>query len=631
MILSCNNISKAYGIDEILNNVSFNVEKHEKVAVVGINGAGKSTLLKIIAGEITPDGGNVFLAKDTSLGYLSQHQDLTSDNSIYDELLSIKKDIIEMEAHLRELEQKMKNAGEAELSRLMDMYSRVNHDFETANGYAYKSELTGVLKGLGFSEDDFSKKVSALSGGQKTRVALGKLLLTKPDLILLDEPTNHLDLKSITWLENYLSNYQGSVIIVSHDRYFLDKIVTKVVGIENSKAQVYSGNYSDFSKKKELVYAAKLKEYYNQQREIKHQEEVITKLKQFNREKSIKRAESREKALERMDIIEKPLEETSNMRLILEPDCISGNDVMSIKDLSKGFDGSLLFDGLNLEIKRGERIALIGDNGTGKSTILKLITGTLLPDGGSIKLGSNVSIGYYDQEHAVLHMDKTIFDEISDAYPDLDNTRIRNVLAAFLFTGDDVFKLIKDTSGGERGRISLAKLMLSNANFLILDEPTNHLDINSKEILEKALNSYTGTVFYVSHDRYFINSTATGIVELSDKVLTKYIGNYDYYIEKKAVSVTDVKSEVSDTKSASREAYKASREEQNRLKRKQNEIAKLEKLIEEAEIRLGEIEELSSKDEIARDISKLMELHKEKESIDEKLIKYYEEWDSLQE
>lgn len=631
MILSCNNISKAYGIDEILNNVSFNVEKHEKVAVVGINGAGKSTLLKIIAGEITPDGGNVFLAKNTSLGYLSQHQDLTSDNSIYDELLSIKKDIIEMEAHLRELEQKMKNAGDAELSRLMDMYSRVSHDFETANGYAYKSELTGVLKGLGFSEDDFSKKVSALSGGQKTRVALGKLLLTKPDLILLDEPTNHLDLKSITWLENYLSNYQGSVIIVSHDRYFLDKIVTKVVGIENSKAQVYSGNYSDFAKKKELVYAAKLKEYYNQQREIKHQEEVITKLKQFNREKSIKRAESREKALERMDIIEKPLEETANMRLILEPDCISGNDVMSIKDLSKGFDGSLLFDGLNLEIKRGERIALIGDNGTGKSTILKLITGTLLPDGGSIKLGSNVSIGYYDQEHAVLHMDKTIFDEISDAYPDLDNTRIRNVLAAFLFTGDDVFKLIKDTSGGERGRISLAKLMLSNANFLILDEPTNHLDINSKEILEKALNSYTGTVFYVSHDRYFINSTATGIVELSDKVLTKYIGNYDYYIEKKAVSVTDIKSEVSDTKSASREAYKASREEQNRLKRKQNEIAKLEKLIEEAEIRLGEIEELSSKDEIARDISKLMELHKEKESIDEKLIKYYEEWDSLQE
>ena len=533
MILSCSNISRSFGDNHILKRVSFHIEEHEKAAVVGINGAGKSTLLKIIIGDLAPDEGSVTWAKGASIGYLAQHQDLEGAETIYDALLEVKRPILEMEERLRNLEQSMKSASGEELEAMLSEYSRLNHAFELENGYACRSEITGVLKGLGFSEDEFSKPIQALSGGQKTRVSLGKLLLTKPDILLLDEPTNHLDMESIAWLETYLKGYSGSVIIVAHDRYFLDRVVTKVIELDNGTATVFSGNYSAYSDKKAMLRDAQIRAYLNQQQEIRHQEAVIAKLKSFNREKSIRRAESREKMLDKIERLEKPVEINDSMDIRLEPDVVSGNDVLTVTDLSKSFDTQTLFTHGSFEIKRGERIAVIGNNGTGKTTLLKIINGLIPADAGEIRLGAKVHIGYYDQEHQVLHMDKTLFQEIQDTYPNMNNTQIRNTLASFLFTGDDVFKLIKDLSGGERGRVSLAKLMLSDANFLLLDEPTNHLDITSKEILESALNRYTGTVLYVSHDRYFINRTATRILDLTGQSFVNYIGNYDYYLEKK--------------------------------------------------------------------------------------------------
>ena len=533
MILACQNINKAFGTNVILKDASFHIEEKEKAAIVGINGAGKSTLLKIIMKQIPADSGEVILAKDRTIGYLAQHEAVSSGNTIYEELLEVKQDIFELERHIRTLELQMKSQSGGELEQTLELYNRLNTEFEQKNGYACKSEIVGVLKGLGFTEDEFSKQVDTLSGGQKTRVALGKLLLAKPDLILLDEPTNHLDMQSIAWLENFLINYSGAVIIVAHDRYFLNRVVSKVIEIDHAKATTFLGNYSAYSEKKAQLRDSQLKAWMNQQREIKHQQEVIDKLKSFNREKSIKRAESREKMLEKMEVLDRPDTEVQELKLSLEPRFPSGNDVLRVEGLAKSFGDHTLFTDLDFEIKRGERVALIGNNGTGKTTILKIINELLAADAGSFTLGSKVCIGYYDQEHHVLHMEKTLFEEISDDYPTLTNTEIRNVLAAFLFTGDDVFKRISDLSGGERGRVSLAKLMLSEANFLILDEPTNHLDILSKEILEQALNRYTGTVFYVSHDRYFINQTATRILELTGNTLVNYIGNYDYYLEKK--------------------------------------------------------------------------------------------------
>ena len=641
MILSCNNISKSFGTDIIIKSCSFNIEDHEKAAIVGINGAGKSTLLKIITGEEPADTGIVTLAKDKTLGYLAQQQDLQSDRSIYDELLSVKQYILDMESELRRIEAAMNSASGDELDALMNRYTNLNHEFEMNNGYAYKSEITGVLKGLGFAEEDFSLHVNTLSGGQKTRVSLGKLLLSKPDIIMLDEPTNHLDMESISWLENYLLNYNGAVLIVAHDRYFLDKIVSKIIEIDNGDCTVFSGNYTDYASKKAILRNMKLKEYLNQQRDIKHQEEVIAKLKQFNREKSIKRAESREKMLDKMDVLEKPTEVRSDMRIRLEPRITSGNDVLTVEHLSKAFPGQTLFQDLNFEIKRGERVAIIGNNGTGKTTILKILNEVIRPDAGSFTLGSRVQIGYYDQEHQVLHMEKTIFQEISDAYPYLTNTEIRNVLAAFLFTNDDVFQPIHTLSGGERGRISLAKLMLSNANFLILDEPTNHLDIVSKEILENALKDYTGTVLYVSHDRYFINQTATRILELTGQTLVNYIGNYDYYLEKKeeltriyapaadaaAPEETPAPSEPSSTKLD----WKAQKEEQPRLRKKENELKKTEKRIEELETRDSEIDEEMSKPEVATNVAECVKLSKEKAEIAAELEELYEKWEELAE
>lgn len=644
MILSCNNITKTFGTDAILSDCSFHIEEREKAAIVGPNGAGKSTLLKIIMGRLPADDGTVTISKDKTLGYLAQHQNLSSDGTIYDELLSVKKDIIALEEKIRETEQQMKNATGEQLDTLLDQYTKMNHQFELENGYAYQSEIVGVLKGLGFTEDDFSLPVNTLSGGQKTRVALGKLLLSKPDIILLDEPTNHLDMESIRWLENYLLGYNGSVIIVAHDRYFLDRIVTKIIEIENTHVTVFSGNYTAYADKKKILRNMQLKEYLNQQREIKHQQEVITKLKQFNREKSIKRAESREKMLDKLEVVDKPAEINDKMNIELNPSVISGNDVLSVSHLSKAFDDNTLFTDISFDIKRGERVALIGNNGTGKTTILKIINDILPADSGEIKLGSKVTIGYYDQEHHVLDPDKTLFDELQDAYPDLNNTQIRNTLAAFLFTNDDVFKYIRDLSGGERGRVSLAKLMLSNANFLILDEPTNHLDMVSKEILENALNSYTGTVLYVSHDRYFINTTATRIIELVGQTTVNYIGNYDYYIEKKdaltaaalAGKPADSSSAVSAAqKNARKESAKAdwkqSKEEQALLKKKKNELKKTEERITVIEDRLKAIEEESALPEVCTDTARLLELHKESTKLSEELDALYEKWEELSE
>ena len=630
MVLACNNISKSFGIDEIIKNASFHIEEREKAAIVGINGAGKTTLLRIIMGEYQADSGEVIIAKDRTIGYLAQHQKLSGDNTIYDELLSVKKDIIELEQKIRRLELEMHSKEGVELEAVMEAYSKSTHQFELQNGYAYKSEVVGVLKGLGFDESDFEKKMNTLSGGQKTRVALGQLLLSKPDIIMLDEPTNHLDMNSIAWLENYLVNYDGSVIIVAHDRYFLDKVVTKVIEVERGIVSVFSGNYSDYAAKKKQLMDAKLKEYYNQQRDIKHQEEVIAKLKSFNREKSIKRAESREKLLDKIEVIDKPITEQETMHFKLEPAKESGNDVLSVEGLSKAFGGNRLFDNVSFEIKKGEKVALIGNNGTGKTTILKIINHIIDADAGKVKLGANVEIGYYDQEHNVLHMDKTAFDEIGDAYPDMTNTQIRNMLACFLFTGDDVFKKISDLSGGERGRVSLAKLMLSNANFLILDEPTNHLDIMSKEILESALNRYTGTVLYVSHDRYFINKTASRIMELSANTVTNYIGNYDYYLEKRDIlAPKEVKQVSSEKNTAVKDDWKAQKEEQAKLRKRQNDIAKIEKSIEQLEKDNSELDEQLALPEVYSDVKQLMKLNEKKQEIEKKLEKLYEDWETL--
>ena len=630
MILACNNISKSFGVDEVIKNASFHIEEREKAAIVGINGAGKTTLLRIIMGEYSADSGEVVIAKDRTIGYLAQHQNLSGDNTIYDELLSVKQDIIDLERKIRKLELDMHGREGAELEAVMEAYSKSTHQFELQNGYAYKSEVVGVLKGLGFDESDFEKRMSTLSGGQKTRVALGRLLLSKPDIIMLDEPTNHLDMNSIAWLENYLVNYDGSVIIVAHDRYFLDKVVTKVIEVERGVVSVFSGNYSDYAAKKKQLMDAKLKEYYNQQRDIKHQEEVIAKLKSFNREKSIKRAESREKLLDKIEVIDKPITVQETMHFKLEPAKESGNDVLSVEGLSKSFGSQKLFEDVSFEIKKGEKVALIGNNGTGKTTILKIINHIIEADSGKVRLGANVEIGYYDQEHNVLHMDKTAFEEIGDAYPDMSNTQIRNMLACFLFTGDDVFKKIGDLSGGERGRVSLAKLMLSNANFLILDEPTNHLDIMSKEILESALNRYTGTVLYVSHDRYFINKTAGRIIELSANTVTNYIGNYDYYLEKRDIlAPKEIKAAKEEKSTTVKDDWKAQKEEQARIRKRQSDIAKIEKSIEKLEAENAGIDEQLALPEVYTDVPKLMKLNERKQQIGEELTKLYEEWETL--
>lgn len=637
MILSCQNLAKAFNEKPILKDVSFHIEEHDKAAIVGINGVGKTTLLRIIVGELPADSGIVTLKKEASFGYLAQNQNVNSENTIYEELLSVKAPVIAMEKQLREMEEKMHTVNGSELDSLMENYARLNHQFELENGYAYQSEIGGVLKGLGFAEEDFGKQISTLSGGQKTRVALSKLLLKKPELIILDEPTNHLDLNAIAWLENYLLNYKGAVLTVSHDRYFLDRFAGKIIEIDQTKATTFLGNYTAYAAKKEILRTAARNAYLNQQQEIRHQEAVIEKLKSFNREKSIKRAESREKMLNKIEVLEKPTEARADIHMTLTPRCQSGNDVLHIEHLAKSFDDLSLFQDISMDIKRGEHVAIIGDNGTGKTTILKIINDLVPADSGTITLGTNVHIGYYDQEHHVLHPDKTLFDEISDEYPSLTGTQIRNTLAAFLFTGDDVFKLIRDLSGGERGRVSLAKLMLSESNFLILDEPTNHLDIASKEILEDAVNAYEGTVLYVSHDRYFINRTASRILELSDGQLTGFLGNYDYYLEKKTgdlpngdLAVKNTVSKAPAPPSEGMQDWKAQKEQQAKQRKKENDIRKCEEEIAKLEEKDKQLDNEMALPENATNVAKLQELTKEKESISAKLEELYEKWETLE-
>ncbi len=642
MILSCHNLSKTFGEQKIVAGGSFHIEDREKAALVGINGAGKSTILKMLVGELAPDDGTVTLAKGKTMGYLAQHQDMHSGHTIFEEVETARSDLLEMEQEIRQKELALSSLSGDRLEQELASYQRLMTAFEQENGYAYKSEVTGVLKGLGFTEEEFSKPVDTLSGGQKTRVSLSRLLLTKPDILLLDEPTNHLDMNSIAWLETYLLNYPGAVLIVSHDRYFLDRVVTKVLEIEQGELRMYLGNYTDFAQKKKQLREARLKEYLNQQREIRHQEEVIEKLRSFNREKSIRRAESREKMLEKMVPVEKPVEVSSSIHLKLEPSRVSGNDVLHVKDLSKAFPGQPLFSHVSFDIRRGEHVAIIGDNGTGKTTLLKILNGVIPADEGEFVLGTNVEIGYYDQEHHVLHMEKTVFEEISDTYPSMSNTEIRNMLASFLFTGDDVFKRIGDLSGGERGRVSLAKLMLSEANFLILDEPTNHLDITSREILENALNEYTGTVLYVSHDRYFINQTASRILDLVNQSFINYIGNYDYYLEKReelTAAYTSAPAAGKDTPdvsaasapSAGKEDWKKQKEASARARKIQNDLQRTEKRITELEERSREIDDLLTKEEIYTSSVKCQELAKEKAGGAAELEELYEKWEELAE
>lgn len=634
MILSCNHITKAYGQDEILNDCSFFINDYEKAAIVGNNGAGKSTIMKIIMGELDADNGTVTIGKDKTIGYLAQYQDLSTSNSIYDEVKSVKQNIIDMEQKLIEYEKLMSTTSGDELQKLMDSYTNLEHRFQLMNGYSYKSEIEGVIKGLGFLEEDFAKPVGTLSGGQKTRVALCKLLLEKPDIILLDEPTNHLDLNSIKWLETYLLNYKGAVLIIAHDRYFLDKIVTKVIEIENTRCSVYDGNYSEFAVKKQKKREEMLNLYLKQQNEIKHQEEVIAKLRSYKQEKFYKRAQSREKKLESMERIDKPVELQDNMTLHLEPICTSGNDVLTVSDLSKSFEQLLLFKDISFELKRGEHVALIGDNGTGKTTILKIINELVEADAGTIKYGTNVHIGYYDQEHHDLNDDNTLFEEILDAYPDMTNTKIRNTLAAFMFTGDDVFKKVGDLSGGEKGRLSLAKLMLSEANLIILDEPTNHLDMTSKEILENAINNYSGTVFYVSHDRYFINQTASRILELTNTKIINYLGNYDYYEEKreeltKVFAPNIIKEKETTTVSSNKQDYLERKAEAARIRKLKNDILKVEKQIKELEDRLNELDEMLEDPAISTNSAKLNEISKDQNQISNKLEDLMITWEEL--
>ena len=642
MIFACSHLGKSFSGETLFSGGTFRIDDKDKTAIVGINGAGKSTLLKIIIGELAPDDGDITFAKGKTLGYLAQHQDLDSSRTIYEEVRTAKADIIRMEQEIRQLEQRMKQASGSELASMMDTYTRLNHSFELQNGYAYESEIVGVLKGMGFSEEDFGKRCDALSGGQKTRVSLGKLLLTRPDCILLDEPTNHLDISSIEWLENYLRAYPGAVVIVAHDRYFLDRIVDHVVEVEQKKITPYTGNYSAYAEKKRLRREAEMKAWLNQQQEIRHQEAVIEKLKSFNREKSIKRAESREKMLAKVERLEKPQEVKDAMFFTLEPNVTSGNDVLSIENLGKSYGSQLLFRHVQIDIKRGERVAVIGNNGTGKTTLLKIINGLVDADEGAVTLGAKVTIGYYDQEQQLLTEENTLFEEISDAYPDLDNTKIRSTLAAFLFTGDDVFKQVSALSGGERGRLALAKLILSPCNFLILDEPTNHLDMTSKEILEQALTRYTGTVLYVSHDRYFVNKTATRILELTDGLFVNYIGNYDYYLEKKEELTAAARrraegrnpspaARAPEPVSTSSLDWKARKEEQARRRKRENDLRKVEEAISRLEAEEAELDRLMALPENASDVGKLMELSRKRESVQEELMVRMEEWEKLEE
>ncbi len=636
MILGLQKIQKSYGVDTILKDITFRMEDKEKTAIVGVNGAGKTTLFRILTGETTADSGDIYLKKETVMGYMAQNQQIDSSRTIYEEMLSVFEKILTAETQLRQIEQQMTQLSGKELSDKMEEYAQLQHFFEQNDGYGYKSRMKGVLKGLGFAEADFDRPLQQLSGGQKTRIYLGKLLLSKPDLLLLDEPTNHLDIASIEWLEDFLRSYDGAVLIISHDRYFLDKIVTKVVEIENKKSTVYNGNYSFYTQQKAVNREILQKAYDNQQKELKRQEEVIRTLRSYNREKSIKRAESREKQLDKMELLDKPDSLPNHMRLTLTPRIISGSDVLHAEELSKSYGGHRLFQHVYLDIKRGESVAIIGPNGVGKSTLFKMLLGEVSSDSGLMRFGTNVHVGYYDQEQQNLDTNKSIFDEISDTYPTLTAGEIRNMLAAFVFTEDDVFKPVSALSGGEKGRVSLAKIMLSKANLLMLDEPTNHLDMFSKEVLEDAINRYEGTVVYISHDRYFINKTAQIILELSPDGVTRYEGNYDYYLEKKAQRKRKESEQqkqpqivqqqtISDTKND----WLKQKEQQAAERKLAAKIARVEKEIEKTEAEIAKAD--ADMAVASADYAKAQEIYEQKMVAEQKLEQLMEEWEALQE
>ena len=634
MLLNVSHIFKSFGEDSIIKDATFTVDEGSKVAIVGNNGTGKSTLLKIIVGDLPADSGEVTLKKDATMGYLAQYQEDSFGSNILDTVLSAREDLISMEKRLSEMEAEMANLHSADNSSFMDNYHKLQHQFDLLGGYTFRSEAVGILKGLGFEGDDLNKSMNELSGGQKTRVSLGRLLASSPDLLLLDEPINHLDLNSIVWLEGYLSSYKGAVVIVAHDRYFLDKIVDHVVDLSYGRTSVYTGNYTAFSEQKALYQLTYERSYEKQQKEIEHQKAVIEKLQSFNREKSIKRAESRKKMLDKIDIMVAPDKDIPRMRLTLEVEKESGKDVLDFSHVTKSYEDKNIFTDLSFDVHKGDRIAILGDNGTGKTTILKCINGLTDFESGEIRFGANVTVGYYDQEQQGLTEAKTIFNELHDSYPYLTETQVRNTLAAFMFTEDDVFKRISELSGGERGRVSLAKLMLSKSNLLILDEPTNHLDMDSKEMLEEALREYEGTLLYVSHDRYFVNRTANTVLELSDGKLTKYLGNYDDYVAKKEQLFTskDVSNQTSSTESTESVA-KLDFKEQKRIeaeKRKlQNKISKIEEEIEQLENKKAKIQDEFLKPENMTNSAKLNELTSKQNEIDAKLEELYSQWEEL--
>ena len=632
MLLTCNNLQKSFGTDEILRNISFILEEKEKAALVGVNGAGKTSVFRLITGEWSPDSGDITFGTGVQIGYLPQITNLDTPRTLYEELDSVFQPLRELEERIRKLESDMAVLKGSVLDTTMTRYGRLMEEFEEKRGYEANSRLKGVLKGLGFPESMWQQPMASLSGGQQTRAALGKLLLTAPDLLLLDEPTNHLDIDSITWLEEYLRDYSGGILLISHDRYFLDRVTTKTIEIENKKSSVYNGNYSFYAKHKAINREIALQQYLNQQKEIKRQEKIIETYRRRLTEKNYIRAKSREKLLDKMEKAEKPESLPDQMRLMLTPKIETGYDVLYADDLSMAFitEGKekLIFENASFALKKGDKAALIGPNGVGKTTLFKILVGEYVPRTGEIREGVHIRIGYYDQAGQNMDDKKTIFQEIADTYPTLTQTEIRNVLAAFLFTGEDVFKLISKLSGGERGRVSLAKIMLGGANFLILDEPTNHLDLFSKEILEEALRDFPGTVIYISHDRYFINRTANKILELSPKGAKEYLGDYDYYMGKKAC-ITTTATAVEETKTvktdwqAKKEAESLARKRESAKKRIQQAILRIEEKIAKCDVQLAT-------EEVSRDASAAAAIFAEKTAFEEELLELYEKESELE-
>ena len=638
MILQLKNISKAIGIEDILNDVSFIIEPREKIALVGVNGAGKTSVFRLLTGEWTHDEGAITKSPSLRIGYLpqqtneeiaNQFSDSDQDTTLYQALEAVFDYLKQIEAEMRELETNMANLKDQALENTLKRYDKLSLRFEQEGGFETTSRIKGVLRGLGFTEAQWQQPFSKLSGGERTRAMLGKLLLDRTDLLLLDEPTNHLDIDSVAWLEEYLKTFPGAVLVISHDRYFMDRVVTKVVEIENKKSVVYYGNYSYFVKKKAEDRELARKQYAENQKVIKHHEEVIKTLRSYKTEAAIIRAKSREKLLDKIEKVDKPTEDPSTMRLRLTPSLNSGNDIITIEGLTMGFGSKTLFKGVDLEIKKHEKTALVGPNGVGKTTLIKLLVGQHTPISGQIREGVNVRIGYYDQNTA-LSEEKTIFQELADTYPKMGQTEIRTTLGAFMFIGDDVFKPIAALSGGERGRVQLAKIMLAGANFLVLDEPTNHLDLFSKEILEDALRAFTGTLLYISHDRYFINNTATRVVELTPEGVVSYPGNYDYYVDKKASLIQEgfLKPTQAATQAVNnKEDWKRKKEEEAAKRKQKGQIERLEKQIAQAEADIAEIDAKMLADEVARNATMLQELYAKRETLETTLTALYEEWE----